>query len=58
MSVVPDTAAVCDVDFYSNATIADPVAAYEKMLSIGSVVWLEPNSIYAVCGHRLSLIHI
>lgn len=52
MSVVPDTAAVCDVDFYSNATIADPVAAYEKMLSIGPVVWLEPNSIYAVCGHR------
>lgn len=43
-------APVCSVDFYSDATIADPVTAYHQMLSLGPMVWLEPNRILAICG--------
>lgn len=43
-------APVCGVDFYSDATIADPVAAYHRMLELGPVVWLEENNILAICG--------
>jgi len=41
----------CDIDFYSNDTIADPAKAYKKMLALGPVVWLEENNIAAICGH-------
>ena len=43
-------APVCDVDFYSDETIADPVSAYHRMLDLGPVVWLEKNRILAICG--------
>jgi cytochrome P450 len=41
----------CDIDFYAESTIADPATAYKTMLSIGPVVWLEKNQIFAICGH-------
>lgn len=43
-------APISDVDFYSYATIEDPVSAYHKMLELGPVVWLEKNNILAICG--------
>lgn len=51
MSAVPINAPVCDIDFYGATTIADPVAAYSQMLSLGPVVWLSKNNMYAICGH-------
>jgi len=42
----------CDIDFYSDATIVDPVSAYQHMLSLGPVVWLEKNQLHAICGHN------
>ena len=44
-------APVCDIDFYADSTIADPVSAYGKMLDAGPVVWLSQNRMYAICGH-------
>jgi len=44
-------APICDIDFYSDTTVADPVAAYGAMLKLGSVVWLKPNDLMAICGH-------
>ena len=43
-------APVCDVDFYGEAAIADPVSAYHDMLGHGPVVWLQHNNIHAICG--------
>ena len=43
-------APVCDVDFYGDAALADPVSAYDRMLACGPVVWLEANNIHAICG--------
>ncbi len=40
----------CDIDFYSDATIAGPVPAYHRMLSLGPVVWLEQHNLHAICG--------
>ncbi len=51
MNDAPINAPACDIDFYSSATIADPAAAYASMLSLGPVVWLNSNNLYAVCGH-------
>jgi len=45
------TTPVCDIDFYADATIADPVAAYAEMLKLGPLVWLSQNNIHAICGH-------
>ncbi len=42
---------VCDVDFYSESTIADTVNAYHKMLALGPVVWLQKNQLTAICSH-------
>ncbi|MDG1530751.1 MAG: cytochrome P450 [Paracoccaceae bacterium] len=39
-----------DVDFYSDATIADPASAYGEMLNHGPVVYLAPNNLHAICG--------
>jgi len=44
------TAPISDVDFYSDATVADPVAAYHRMLRLGPIVWLEAQQIHAICG--------
>lgn len=41
----------CDVDFYSDAHVRDPLPAYRKMLSHGPVVWLPRNGLFAICGH-------
>ena len=43
---------VCKIDFYSEATIADPVKAYTTMLNLGPVVWLKPNGLHAICGYK------
>jgi len=51
MPAVSITAPACDIDFYSASTIADPAAAYAEMLSLGPVVWLTNNNLYAICGH-------
>lgn len=50
MTDIPQ-AQVCDVDFYAECTIADPISAYNSMLKAGPVVWLEANRMYAICGH-------
>lgn len=42
---------ICDIDFYTDETIADPASAYKKMLELGPVVWLEKNDIVAICGY-------
>jgi len=49
---VDSGAPVCDVDFYEDATIADPVSAYRKMLALGPIVWLEKNQLHAICGYQ------
>ncbi len=46
------TAPICDLDFYADAHVADPVAAYRRMLERGPVVWLPQNGLHAVCGHN------
>ena len=43
-------APICDVDFYAESTISDPVSAYADMLKLGSVVWLAKNNLHAICG--------
>ena len=43
-------APICDVDFYAESTISDPVSAYTDMLKLGSVVWLAKNNLHAICG--------
>lgn len=42
---------ICEIDFYAEETIANPVPTYAQMLSLGQVVWLEKNSLPALCGH-------
>lgn len=51
MTQLAGAAPVCDVDFYSDSAIADPVSAYAEMLILGPVVWLKNNKIHAICGH-------
>ena len=46
-----NTIPVCESDFYSNETIANPLAVYDEMLNLGPVVWLKENSIHAICSH-------
>ena len=46
------TAPNCAIDFYSQATIANSAVAYDKMLKLGPVVWLECQNMMAVCGHE------
>lgn len=42
----------CAVDFYADETLKNPVAAYDQMLNLGPVVWLEKNQIHAICGYN------
>jgi len=51
MSVAGSPAPDCEIDFYAASTIADPVAAYHRMLAVGPVVWLAKNNLHAICGH-------
>ena len=43
----------CDIDFYSQATIANPVVAYDRMLKLGPVIWLKHQNMLAVCGYEV-----
>ena len=45
-------APTCDLDFYGNAALVDPVSCYHQMLDVGSVVWLPKNGLHAICGHE------
>jgi len=51
MSDAISSAPICDIDFYSDACVADTVSAYTAMLNLGPVVWLSKNNLHAVCGH-------
>lgn len=44
-------APICDVDFYGDAAVADPVPVYAQMLSAGPVVWVPRARMHLVCGH-------
>jgi len=52
MTAAAATAPICEIDFYCDTTIANPVVAYKSMLATGPVVWLEKNDILAVCGYN------
>lgn len=41
----------CDIDFYSDQYVRDPVSAYKQMLDLGSVVALPANGLHAICGY-------
>lgn len=41
----------CDVDFFADENVLDPVPAYRRMLDAGPVVWLQGNNVHAICGH-------
>ena len=41
----------CDVDFFADEYLTDPVSAYHRMLAAGSVVWLPKNGLHAICGY-------
>ncbi len=51
MSGETNSTPICESDFYSENTIADPVSVYKEMLNLGPIVWLRENSIHAICGH-------
>jgi cytochrome P450 len=42
------TAPICTHDFFSEATIADPLPCYRAMLETGPVVWMERNGLHAI----------
>ena len=46
------SAPVCNTDFYSAETIADPAALYQKLHDLGPVVYLSHHSIHGICGHQ------
>ncbi len=43
---------ICNVDFFSDESVLDPVSAYHQMLATGPVVWLPKNDLHAICGHQ------
>ena len=43
-------APICDLDFYDETHVSAPTLAYEKMLALGSVVWLSKHEMHAICG--------
>ena len=47
----PISAPVCEIDFYADGVIADPVSIYDRMLELGPVVWLAKNNLHAICGY-------
>ena len=44
-------APACDIDFFSDEHVLDPVSAYHQMLATGPVVWLPRNRLHAICGY-------
>lgn len=40
----------CEVDFFSDASVMDPVSVYRQMLAAGSVVWFPRNGLYGIGG--------
>ena len=50
MSSPQTSAPLCEIDFYGQRAIADPVSAYREMLSLGPVVWLCRPGLHAICG--------
>lgn len=47
----PTGAPSCDVDFFGDDYLRDPVRGYHKMLAAGPVVWLPRNGLHAICGY-------
>ena len=47
----PTSAPSCNVDFYGDKYVLDPVSAYHQMLDCGPVVWLPKNQLHAICGY-------
>ena len=45
-------APACDIDFFSDECVMDPVSAYHQMLATGPVVWLPRNQLHAICGYE------
>ncbi|WP_375267094.1 cytochrome P450 [Planktotalea sp.] len=46
-----DTGApICDIDFFGDEYVIDPVKAYHQMLEKGPVVWLPQNNLHAIVG--------
>ena len=43
-------APVCDIDFFGDDLVKDPVRAYHDMLQAGPVVWLPQNNLHAIVG--------
>lgn len=41
----------CDLDFFSDENVRNPVSDYHRMLDCGDVVWLSSNRLYAICGY-------
>jgi len=50
-TVRPPHGLSCEIDFYSEDYILNPVSAYHKMLACGPVVWLPKNQLHAICGY-------
>lgn len=50
MSSAARAAPLCDLDFYSDVNVADPVPAYRRMLALGPVVQLPRHNLHAICG--------
>ena len=44
-------APACDLDFYGDAALRDPVPLYHAMLATAPVVWLPQNNIHAIVGY-------
>lgn len=49
-TILSPTLPHCDIDFYADASLLDPVSLYHEMLALGPVVWLTKNDLYAICG--------
>lgn len=45
-------APACDIDFFSDECVMDPVSAYHQMLATGPVVWLPRNQMHVICGYE------
>jgi cytochrome P450 len=48
---ITKAAPACDVDFFCDAYLTDPVSGYHRMLATGPVVWLPQNELHAICGY-------
>lgn len=44
-------APICELDFFSDASVTNPIPGYHEMLAKGPVVWLAKNNLHAIVGH-------